>query len=67
MPKEATRAEVQELLARGAQLIDVLPRDEYETQHLAGAVSIPIRDLTAATVSGLRKAEPVVVYCWDFL
>lgn len=67
MPKEATREQVQELLAHGAQLVDVLPRDEYDTQHLPGALSIPIREMTAGTVSGLRRDQRVVVYCWDYL
>ena len=67
MPKESTREQVQELLAQGAQVVDVLPRDEYDTQHLPGALSIPIRALTAETVSGLSRDQPVVVYCWDYL
>ena len=67
MPKEATREQVQEVLAQGAQVVDVLPRDEYDTQHLPGALSIPIREMTAGTVSGLRRDQPVVVYCWDYL
>ncbi|HEV1996507.1 MAG TPA: rhodanese-like domain-containing protein [Candidatus Dormibacteraeota bacterium] len=67
MPKEATREQVQELLARGAQLVDVLPGEEYETQHLPGALSLPIREMTSETVSGLRRDQPIVVYCWDYL
>ena len=67
MPRDATRAEVQALIASGAQVVDVLPRDEYDSQHLPGAVSIPLKELTAASVASLRRDRPVVVYCFDFL
>lgn len=33
MVREITREQVQALLARGAQVVDVLPRDEYDIQH----------------------------------
>jgi rhodanese-related sulfurtransferase len=56
---------VRELLASGAQLVEVLPRREYEEQHLPGAVSVPLKELGAGTVAGLDRATPVVVYCWD--
>jgi rhodanese-related sulfurtransferase len=65
-----TRIEVdrlQELLAGGAQLVEVLPADEYEEQHLAGAINIPIKSLDATTASSLDKATAVVVYCWDYI
>lgn len=65
--EEIRREQVQALLARGAQVVDVLPRDEYDTQHLPGAVSIPLKELTAESVAGLRRDQPVVVYCFDFL
>jgi rhodanese-related sulfurtransferase len=56
---------VQELLAAGAQLVEVLPRQEYEEQHIAGAISIPLKELDADAVAGLDRGRPVVVYCWD--
>lgn len=67
MPKDISRDEVQALVARGAQVVDVLPKDEYETQHLPGALSIPLKELTAETAVGLHRDRPVVVYCFDFL
>jgi phage shock protein E len=56
---------VRELLAEGAQLVEVLPRREYEEQHLPGAVSVPLKEMDAGTVAGLDRKAPVVVYCWD--
>ena len=56
---------VQELVADGAQLVEVLPRREYEEQHLPGAISIPLKELDPRTVAGLDRATAVIVYCWD--
>jgi len=59
--------QLRELLAGGAQLVEVLPREEYEEEHLPGARSIPLKTLDAETTAGLDKTNPVVVYCWDYL
>jgi rhodanese-related sulfurtransferase len=56
---------VQELLSAGAQLVDVLPPEEHEEQHIAGAIGIPLKKLDAGTVAGLDRGRPVIVYCWD--
>jgi len=45
-----------------AQVVDVLPDREYNEAHIPGAISLPLRQLTAQTVSGLRRDQPVVVY-----
>ncbi len=65
MPRELHRDDVRRMLADGAQLIDVLPADEYTAEHLPGAVSIPLKTLNAATTAGLDRARLVIVYCWD--
>lgn len=67
MPKSIDRGAVQRLVSEGAQLIDVLPAEEYAQQHLPGAVNIPLKELRAETVAGLDRATPTVVYCWDYL
>lgn len=64
MPVEATREQVMRLLADGAQLVEVLPRDEYEEEHIAGAINLPLKELPALTGS-LDMSKPVIVYCWD--
>ncbi len=53
-------------LAQGAQLLDVLPADDFETDHLPGAINIPLRQLNATTAAQLRKDRAVIVYCYDF-
>ncbi len=55
------------LLDEGAQLIEVLPPQEYGEQHLPGALNIPLKDLDAASTAALDRSQPVVVYCWDGL
>jgi rhodanese-related sulfurtransferase len=58
---------VRELLERGAQLVEVLPREEYEELHLRGALSLPIKELDAEHAEQLDRQRPVAVYCWDAL
>jgi len=56
------------LLDRGdVQLVEVLPAEEYEEEHLPGAISLPIKQLDASTAAVLDRARPVVVYCWDYI
>jgi rhodanese-related sulfurtransferase len=49
-----------------AQLVDVLPREEYKEEHLPGAVNIPLRELDRDTTAQLRRDTPVIVYCHDY-
>ena len=65
MPTELNRDEVQRLLDASAQLVDVLSPQEYETEHIAGAVNIPLRRLDRESTSGLDRERPVIVYCHD--
>ena len=55
------------LLDEGAQLVEVLPHEEYGEEHLPGAINIPLKDLNAVTTARLDRCEPVVVYCYDYL
>ena len=48
------------------QLVEVLPSAEYELEHLPGATSIPLTELTAETAAQLDPARPVVAYCFDY-
>lgn len=66
MPTEIHRDEVQRLVASGAQIVDVLPPQEYTEQHLRGAVGIPLKQLNAETTSELRRDQPMITYCHDY-
>jgi rhodanese-related sulfurtransferase len=65
MATPVTVDEVRQLMSSGAQLVEVLPRAEYEEQHLPGAIGLPLKELDADTASGLDRGRPVIVYCWD--
>jgi rhodanese-related sulfurtransferase len=65
MPTEIDRKQVQSLVAGEAQLVEVLPADEYEEDHLPGAISLPLRRLETEAVHILDRNRPVIVYCWD--
>ena len=67
MPESVDRHRVQHLVAAGAQLVEVLPRHEYDAEHLPSAISLPLKTLTAESASLLDPTRPVVVYCWDSL
>ncbi len=67
MPVSIGRDQVIELVARGAQLVEALPADEYDEEHLPGAIHLPIKSLSADAASVLDLARPVIVYCWDGL
>ncbi len=63
--QDLQRRDVQDLIDEGAQLVEVLPRKEYEEDHLPGAINIPLRDIETQAEARLDKNSPVVVYCWD--
>jgi rhodanese-related sulfurtransferase len=68
MPGRVDLEGLRALLARGAQLVEVLPVAEYTDEHLPGAVSLPLKELDASTgAARLDRSRPVVVYCWDGL
>ena len=68
MPTAIGRDDVQRLVESGAQLVEVLPRKEYDEEHLPGAIHLPLKSLTGETANNaLDPSRPVIVYCWDAL
>lgn len=65
MPKGIDRNEVQRLLSEGAQLVEVLPREEYEEEHLPGAIHLPLRRIETEARDRLDPDRAVIVYCYD--
>jgi rhodanese-related sulfurtransferase len=65
MPTGIGRDELQRLTGQGAQLVEVLPADEYDWAHLPGAVNHPLKELDART-GQLDRSRPVIVYCHDW-
>ena len=66
MPQAIDISEIRQLLAEGAQLVEVLPAAEFEEEHLPGAINIPLKQLTQQATAPLDTQRPVVVYCSDY-
>ena len=66
MPTDIKRDDIQRLMANGAQLVEVLPPDEYNEAHLPGAINIHLKKLDAQTIQQLDPHRPVITYCHDF-
>lgn len=65
MTTSIQRADVRRLVAAGAQLVETLPEQDYRDGHLPGAISLPLKQLTAGRAAELNRGRPVIVYCWD--
>jgi len=67
MPTPIDRDDVQRLFREEhAQLVEVLPADEFEGEHLPGAINIPLKTLDAESTVSLDPQRPVIVYCHDY-
>ena len=67
MPTSIDRDELQRLRREeDAQLVEVLPAEEFEDEHLPDAVNIPLKSLDRDSTAGLDRRRPVIVYCYDY-
>ena len=64
MPALIDREKVEAMIKQGAQLVEVLPPEEYAEDHLPGAVSHPLRQLDDEA-GEIDPNRSVIVYCWD--
>ncbi len=63
MPTSIAREEVQRLIRdEAALLVEVLPSQEYQDEHIEGAANIPLKRLNRETTGHLDKARPIIVY-----
>jgi len=56
------KTDYKELVANGAQIVDVRTKGEYQSGHLKGSVNIPLQVLPQ-NLSKIRKDKPVIVCC----
>ena len=62
--REITPAEAQELIDRGAALLDTREQHEWRAGHLNGATLVPPADVAARVEDVVPdKSKPVVIYC----
>ncbi|HYZ89022.1 MAG TPA: rhodanese-like domain-containing protein [Myxococcales bacterium] len=67
MPESIDHNQVRRLIAEeSAQLVEVLPAKEFEEEHLAGAINIPLKQIDARAPRELDRERPVIVYCNDY-
>jgi len=55
-----------ELQKQGAQVLEVLPRKQFDEQHIPGAMSLPLSQFKTSELAKLDRNRVVVVYCWDY-
>jgi rhodanese-related sulfurtransferase len=66
MPTPIGHDEVQRLVREErAQVVEVLPPEEFEDEHLPGALNLPLKSLDRASAGALDPGRPVIVYCYD--
>jgi rhodanese-related sulfurtransferase len=62
MPAGIGRDQVAALTGADAQLVEVLPADEYQWAHLPGAVNLPLKELDDR-LAELDRSRPVMSGC----
>jgi len=65
MPTGIGLDRLRELTGKPAQLVAVLPADDYDWARLPGAVNVPLKELDARA-GELDRSRPVIVYCHDW-
>ena len=65
MPTGIGRDDLQKLTGQGAQLVEVLPAEDYDWAHLPGAVNLALKQLDTSA-DQLDQSRPVIVYCHDW-
>ena len=56
------KTDYKELLQRGAQLIDVRTKAEFQGGHIKGAINLPLQTLYG-DLAKLKKDKPVIACC----
>ena len=65
--REVNHREVLAMFSSGAQIVDVLPAQEYNGAHIKGAVHIPLSRVLTDASRLLDPSQRTVVYCRDSL
>lgn len=51
-----------ELMKKGAQIIDVRTKEEFQSGHIRGSINIPLNNLHN-NLSKIKKDKPVITCC----
>lgn len=68
MVKKISRDELMKMVSSGQKfkLVDVLDREHFETEHIKGAISLPVNEIEKKAAKIVKKSETIVVYCASF-
>jgi rhodanese-related sulfurtransferase len=66
MPEIVDLETVDRMRGEGAQLLDVMSREQYEESHLPGAINISLKELDEHAASRLDRDRPAIAYCFDY-
>ena len=58
----APSVDLREVISKGAAIIDVRTKGEYQSGHLKNSVNIPL-DQLASKMSKLDKSKPIITCC----
>ncbi|MCL2616854.1 MAG: rhodanese-like domain-containing protein [Defluviitaleaceae bacterium] len=59
-----TTEEAMTLMRRGALLIDVRTRDEFEEAHIPGALNLPLYEmLDGVQTAATKPDQTIIIYC----
>ena len=56
------QADLGELIKKGATIIDVRSKGEFQGGHLKGSINIPLKNLSD-NISKIKKDKPVITCC----
>jgi len=56
------QADLGELIQKGATIIDVRSKGEFQGGHLKGSINIPLKNLSEH-ISKIKKDKPVITCC----
>jgi rhodanese-related sulfurtransferase len=60
--RTGAKLNIEELLARGAIIVDVRTEREFRTGHVKGSLNIPLNKLHK-NISKLKKDKPIITCC----
>ncbi|MCU0453919.1 MAG: rhodanese-like domain-containing protein [Bacteroidetes bacterium] len=56
-------ASIEDKIKAGALVVDVRTPEEFQDEHFAGALNIPVEDVMRRLSEFGDKSKPVIVYC----
>ncbi|MBF0384726.1 MAG: rhodanese-like domain-containing protein, partial [Candidatus Omnitrophica bacterium] len=45
------------------KIVDVLPAESFEKEHIKGAISLPLDDIESSAEGILKKDDQIITYC----